>query len=651
MPNNKFDANFTLVHWVLWLINIMDIYPSSVNTIINHHGVSALSQKIQSLEYIDLAEKAIKALERISSESANSVLTYANIDIILNMMDFFEFDVQISILRMISNVCLNINREDDIKKLLLIIPALVNFFEIRGTSDKNSEMFGLMCTSFQYIWDWPLKFKDPYTNFTAVSEHYKGFNSSNLMEKWFQFLQTACNSPKFFDSQIENSEEENQNSTVNIIINNLGKLIKIISYLWKYSSENWLSAITDMNILEIINIILKREQSTTKSGVTVLSETQALLGALIPDSRACQNDSSDFAKNEREKSILFDLNEDEENDYIIILVQSILPSMLKLYVSTFNQNVKFNFLQLIEEIVLMLSGQSLRKYMQPYLISRFVISTMKSENYTWIEICLKILQVLIDKKVSSCNLALQREGIVEYLSVFADKNKFKELTGIQIQDEEPKPAEKKEEAKVEEVKSTETSVQSTSVVVDAASNIANEIVAQPELNLQHPTEIQNLADQQILSPVVEKSEEEKQIQNSNSQIPEVKKESNEKTLMRTEDKTKESIKMIQEMFNEASQIKESTADLFSAFEEIKEITPIAPDLVPNAQTTQQREYLDELKAAIKESMGEMLEISGDIGDKINQEMKIETSSIRDINQKINQENVVTSSKKKSTNSK
>lgn len=129
----------------------MDIYPSSVNTIINHHGVSALSQKIQSLEYIDLAEKAIKALERISSESANSVLTYANIDIILNMMDFFEYDVQISILRMISNVCLNVNREEDIKKLVLIIPALINFFEIRGTSDKNAEMFGLMCTSFQYI--------------------------------------------------------------------------------------------------------------------------------------------------------------------------------------------------------------------------------------------------------------------------------------------------------------------------------------------------------------------------------------------------------------------------------------------------------------------------------------------------------------------
>lgn len=82
----------------------MDIFPSAVNTIINHQGVAALSQKIQSLEYIDLAEKAIRALERISSEAANSVLNHASLDIILNMMDFFEIDIQTCILKMVSNV-------------------------------------------------------------------------------------------------------------------------------------------------------------------------------------------------------------------------------------------------------------------------------------------------------------------------------------------------------------------------------------------------------------------------------------------------------------------------------------------------------------------------------------------------------------------
>lgn len=92
----------------------MDIFPNAVNTVINHGGVSALSQKIQNLEYIDLAEKAIKALERISTEAAGSVLANANLDNILNMMDFFELDTQICIIKMISQ-CMNISREEDLE--------------------------------------------------------------------------------------------------------------------------------------------------------------------------------------------------------------------------------------------------------------------------------------------------------------------------------------------------------------------------------------------------------------------------------------------------------------------------------------------------------------------------------------------------------
>jgi len=155
-----------------------------------------------------------------------------------------------------------------------------------------------------------------------------------------------------------------------------------------------------MNMLNIIDILLKREQAKTKTGLNVLTETLSLLGALIPDSRAYKNNTSQFAKNEKEKSFIFEEDNEEDNEFKLMLVQSVFPSMLKLYVSTFNQNAKFSILQLIEEIVLMFSGETLRKYMQLYLISRFVISTMKSENYTWIEICLRILQIFIDKNVS-----------------------------------------------------------------------------------------------------------------------------------------------------------------------------------------------------------------------------------------------------------
>lgn len=142
-------------HSILCLINIMDIFPSSVNTIINKSNdkgsvIGALSNKIQNLEYIDVAEKSIKALERISSESAITILNNANLEAIMTMADFFELDTQILILKMMSNICMNISREDDFNKLE-IIPMLNNYFEVRGFSDKHATMFGLMCTTFQFL--------------------------------------------------------------------------------------------------------------------------------------------------------------------------------------------------------------------------------------------------------------------------------------------------------------------------------------------------------------------------------------------------------------------------------------------------------------------------------------------------------------------
>ena len=129
--------------------------------------------------------------------------------------------------------------------------------------------------------------------------------------------------------------------------------------------------------------------------------------------------------------------------------------MLKIFSASFNQNIKFSLLQLIEEIVLMLSGETLKAYLQPHLFSGFVISTMKSNNYTWIEICLRIMLVLTEKKVTTVNLSLHREGIQDYLSTFGDKKKLYDLTGVNIDEEkkkeqQPKP-EKLEKDKIMEL--------------------------------------------------------------------------------------------------------------------------------------------------------------------------------------------------------
>jgi hypothetical protein len=334
---------------------------------------------------------------------------------------------------------MNLSRDEDFIKVNTLLPALTNFLNINGTSDKHKELFSQMCTSFQLICDSPLKFKDPHKDLLSVSDVYSQINAFGLLEKCHQFMLTVCNSVKYQPGKNPDDED----GTVKIIDENMSKLIKIISYLCKYSSNHCIIAIEQMKMLDIVSTLLKYAENHP-GAVNSLQETMSLLSALIPDSRSYQNDDSDFSNNERNKSEIYAEKEGEENSYKVILIQSILPSMLKIFVSSFNQGQKFSLLQLIEEIVMMLSGPTLKEYLQPHQFSRFVISVMKSENYTWIEICLRIMLLLVEKKVSTINLSLHREGIQDYLTVFGSADKFKELTGIEVR-EVAKTEEKKDE--------------------------------------------------------------------------------------------------------------------------------------------------------------------------------------------------------------
>ena len=72
------------------LNHIMDTVTNSIAMMANAGGVSALSAKLMNFEYIDMAEHAIKAFERLSYDNSTAVLKEGAFSAMINMMDFFE---------------------------------------------------------------------------------------------------------------------------------------------------------------------------------------------------------------------------------------------------------------------------------------------------------------------------------------------------------------------------------------------------------------------------------------------------------------------------------------------------------------------------------------------------------------------------------
>ena len=73
------------------LSTLMDIFPGSVNTLVQAGLVKGMSNLLQnSFGFIDLSEACIKAFEKIVIENPPAVLRSGAIGVILQQMDFFE---------------------------------------------------------------------------------------------------------------------------------------------------------------------------------------------------------------------------------------------------------------------------------------------------------------------------------------------------------------------------------------------------------------------------------------------------------------------------------------------------------------------------------------------------------------------------------
>ena len=66
-------------------------------------GITALCEKLGNFEFIDMAEHAIKALEKFSYDNAPAILKAGGFATILNLLDFFEMSTQKTALSAIVN--------------------------------------------------------------------------------------------------------------------------------------------------------------------------------------------------------------------------------------------------------------------------------------------------------------------------------------------------------------------------------------------------------------------------------------------------------------------------------------------------------------------------------------------------------------------
>jgi len=80
---------------IVCLNAFLDLNPLFTTTIVKNGGIPKIVMMTQNIEYIDIAENAIKTIEKISTENTLVLLENEALMNILNLIDFFELSLRV----------------------------------------------------------------------------------------------------------------------------------------------------------------------------------------------------------------------------------------------------------------------------------------------------------------------------------------------------------------------------------------------------------------------------------------------------------------------------------------------------------------------------------------------------------------------------
>ncbi|CAA3018631.1 E3 ubiquitin- ligase UPL4 isoform X1, partial [Olea europaea subsp. europaea] len=110
------------------LAAITELCELSSGFLVRHNAVPVLCQKLMVIEYLDVAEQCLQALEKISREQPLACLQSGAVMAVLNYIDFFSTSMQRVALSTVVNICKKPTSES-LSPFMEAIPVLCNLLQ------------------------------------------------------------------------------------------------------------------------------------------------------------------------------------------------------------------------------------------------------------------------------------------------------------------------------------------------------------------------------------------------------------------------------------------------------------------------------------------------------------------------------------------
>lgn len=377
---------------------LLDINPAYTSTIKKHGGFLKIVIMTQNIEFIDLAENSIKAIEKMSLENSLGLLESDAFVSVLNFIDFFDINLKKSAIKACVNMSLCINTVDLYTKYVLpAIPSLSSLTKFEHI-DISVNASAIQC--FYHV----------LTNFKSY-----GLNKNNkLIEESIMSYGVIENLYEIVMNYI-NIDNFSNNMNKNISFTVFRNILKIFQLLCTLSSDAT-NLLLNMNILEIIYSILNKEINRENTNFSnnlplLLNEIFPLLIYLFPD------------KNIKEKILT-----DDNKHFYNYFSEKILNLLMANILNVSSSHCLILTVKLLSIYIELSPIEQLEVYIQPSKISPMIAKILDTNESNYIEITINLIEMIMKRVPEMFIISFMREGIIESLQNF----KFEKPVLIQV---------------------------------------------------------------------------------------------------------------------------------------------------------------------------------------------------------------------------
>lgn len=407
---------------------LLDLNPAYTSTVKKYGGMPKIVLMTQNIEFIDLAEMAIKAIEKMSLENPFALLECDAFCSVLNLIDFFDLSLKKSALKACINMTLSISSYDIYNKFIFpAVPSLTGLTKFnQNDSDHSVSSSAILC--FFYIFS-NIKAYNLYTNDNKIEMNILQWGVlDNLYEIAIFYLKNNHMHAKKLN---------------NDVFKNILKIFQILIGI----SHEATNLLLNMNLLELVYSVLKREFGEKEENIileadsenvakeinsskSMLKETQISGLALTSNSQMIQNSTSFildifpllinlFPKDMKDQENLSEKIMAKNNKtFYDFFAEKIIKLLISNIISISSCSTLIQLVKLLIIFCKFSSVDQICIYLDPQKISHIIGKLLDTKETFYLQEVLTLLELLMQKVPENFISSFLREGIVENMKNF-----------------------------------------------------------------------------------------------------------------------------------------------------------------------------------------------------------------------------------------